>query len=181
MWGGVAVDPVLVSIPMFIFMGSILERSGSAKDMLSATEILLKRVPGGLAVAVMVMGTILAAPIGVVGAAVVLLSLIALPQMLAAGYDKRLALGTVASAGTLGILIPPAIMLVVMAEMLNTSAGALFAAATMPGLPALGPLSALHPGRCGRQSQARAQAARGVRPAEPAPSSGAPCGRACSP
>jgi tripartite ATP-independent transporter DctM subunit len=133
MWGGVAADPVLVSIPMFIFMGTILERSGSAKDMLAATEILLKRVPGGLAVAVMVMGTILAAPIGVVGAAVVLLSLIALPQMLAAGYNKELALGTVASAGTLGILIPPAIMLVVMAEMLNTSAGALFAAATMPG------------------------------------------------
>ena len=133
MWGGVAVDPVLVSIPMFIFMGSILERSGSAKDMLSATEILLKRVPGGLAVAVMVMGTILAAPIGVVGAAVVMLSVIALPQMLAAGYDKRLAIGTIASAGTLGILIPPAIMLVVMAEMLQTSAGALFAAATMPG------------------------------------------------
>jgi tripartite ATP-independent transporter DctM subunit len=133
MWGGVAVDPVLVSVPMFIFMGSILERSGSAKDMLLATELLLKRVPGGLAVAVMVMGTILAAPIGVVGAAVVLLSIIALPQMLAAGYDKRLAIGTIASAGTLGILIPPAIMLVVMAEMLNTSAGALFAAATMPG------------------------------------------------
>ena len=134
MWGGVAADPVLVSIPMFIFMGSILQRSGSAKDMLGATEILLKRVPGGLAVAVMVMGTILAAPIGVVGAAVVLLSVIALPQMLAAGYDKRLALGTVASAGTLGILIPPAIMLVVMAEMLAMSAGALFAAATIPGL-----------------------------------------------
>ena len=71
MWGGVAADPVLVSIPMFIFMGSILQRSGSARDMLGATEILLKRVPGGLAVAVMVMGTILAAPIGVVGAAVV--------------------------------------------------------------------------------------------------------------
>jgi tripartite ATP-independent transporter DctM subunit len=134
MWGGVAADPVLVSIPMFIFMGSILQRSGSAKDMLGATEILLKRVPGGLAVAVMVMGTILAAPIGVVGAAVVLLSVIALPQMLAAGYNKELALGTVASAGTLGILIPPAIMLVVMAEMLAMSAGALFAAAVMPGL-----------------------------------------------
>jgi len=134
MWGGVAMDPVLVSIPMFIFMGSILERSGSAKDMLLATEILLKRVPGGLAVAVMVMGTILAAPIGVVGAAVILLSVIALPQMLASGYNKHLAIGTIASAGTLGILIPPAIMLVVMAEMLNTSAGALFAAATMPGL-----------------------------------------------
>jgi tripartite ATP-independent transporter DctM subunit len=134
MWGGVAVDPVLVSVPMFIFMGSILERSGSAKDMRLATEILLKRVPGGLAVSVMVMGTILAAPIGVVGAAVVLLSLIALPPMLQAGYDKRLAIGTIASAGTLGILIPPAIMLVVMAEMLNTSAGALFASATMPGI-----------------------------------------------
>ena len=134
MWGGVAADPVLVSIPMFIFMGSILQRSGSAKDMLGATEILLKRVPGGLAVAVMVMGTILAAPIGVVGAAVVLLSVIALPQMLQAGYNKELALGTVASAGTLGILIPPAIMLVVMAEMLQVSAGTLFAAAVMPGL-----------------------------------------------
>jgi tripartite ATP-independent transporter DctM subunit len=133
MWGGVAVDPVLVSIPMFIFMGTILERSGSARDMLLATEILMKRMPGALAVAVMVMGTILAAPIGVVGAAVVLLSFIALPQMLDSGYNKRLAVGTVASAGTLGILIPPAIMLVVMAEMLNTSSGALFAAATVPG------------------------------------------------
>jgi len=133
MWGGVSADPVLVSIPMFIFMGSILQRSGSAKDMLGATEILLKRVPGGLAVAVMLMGTILAAPIGVVGAAVILLSVIALPQLLAAGYNKELALGTVASAGTLGILIPPAIMLVVMAEMLSMSAGALFAAAVMPG------------------------------------------------
>ncbi len=133
MWGGVAADPVLASIPMFIFMGAILERSGSAMDMLKATEVMLRRVPGALAVAVMVMGTILAAPIGVVGAAVVTLSVIALPQMLASGYDKRLAIGTIASAGTLGILIPPAIMLVVMAEMLVTSAGALFLAATMPG------------------------------------------------
>jgi tripartite ATP-independent transporter DctM subunit len=133
MWGGVAADPVLASIPMFIFMGSVLERSGSAMDMLKATEVLLRRVPGALAVAVMVMGTILAAPIGVVGAAVVTLSVIALPQMLSSGYDKRLAIGTIASAGTLGILIPPAIMLVVMAEMLVTSAGALFLAATMPG------------------------------------------------
>ena len=133
MWGGVAVDPVLASVPMFIFMGTILERSGSAMDMLKATEVLLKRVPGALACAVMVMGTILAAPIGVVGAAVVTLSVIALPQMLASGYDKRLAIGTIASAGTLGILIPPAIMLVVMAEMLATSAGSLFLAATMPG------------------------------------------------
>jgi tripartite ATP-independent transporter DctM subunit len=133
MWGGVATDMTLVSIPSFIFMGCILERSGSAKDMLMATEVLLKKMPGGLAVSVMVMGTILAAPIGVVGAAVVLLSVIALRPMLDAGYDKQLAIGTIASAGTLGILIPPAIMIVVMAEMLSTSSGALFAAATMPG------------------------------------------------
>jgi len=133
MWGGVAMDSTLVSIPSFIFMGTILERSGSAKEMLLATEILLRRVPGALAVSVMVMGTILAAPIGVVGAAVVMLSVIALKPMLDAGYDTRLAIGTIASAGTLGILIPPAIMIVVMAEMLNTSAGALFAAATLPG------------------------------------------------
>jgi tripartite ATP-independent transporter DctM subunit len=133
MWAGVAADPVLASIPMFIFMGAILERSGSARDMLSATEVLLKWCPGALAVAVMVMGTILAAPIGVVGAAVITLSVIALPQMLEAGYDKRLAIGTIASAGTLGILIPPAIMLVVMAEMLSTSAGNLFLSAIMPG------------------------------------------------
>src|SRR5688572_24654429 len=134
MWAGVAADPVLASIPMFIFMGAILERSGSARDMLAATEILMKWCPGALAVSVMVMGTILAAPIGVVGAAVITLSVIALPQMLASGYNKELAIGTIASAGTLGILIPPAIMLVVMAEMLATSAGNLFLGAVMPGL-----------------------------------------------
>ncbi len=178
MWGGVAVDPVLVSVPMFIFMGSILERSGSAKDMLLATEILLKRVPGGLAVAVMVMGTILAAPIGVVGAAVVLLSLIALPQMLASGYNKELAIGTVASAGTLGILIPPAIMLVVMAEMLNTSAGALFAAATIP--------DSCCPVSISSTSSRSQSSSRNGRPGCPtitgrrrARSSGARCGAAC--
>src|SRR5260370_27299353 len=102
--------------------------------MPTATGVLLKWCPGALAVAVMVMGTILAAPIGVVGAAVITLSVIALPQMLAAGYDTRLAIGTIAPAGPLGILIPPAIMLVVMAEMLATSAGNLFLSAIMPGL-----------------------------------------------
>ena len=116
MWGGVAADPVLASIPMFIFMGSVLERSGSAMDMLKATEVLLKRVPGALAVAVMVMGTILAAPIGVVGAAVVTLSGHALPQMLP----------PLRQAPAIGRSPPPAPsgshpardMLVVMAEMM---------------------------------------------------------------
>ena len=133
--------------------------------MLDATEVLLKRCPGALAVSVMVMGTILAAPIGVVGAAVITLSVIALPQMLAAGYDKRLAIGTIASAGTLGILIPPAIMLVVMAEMLATSAGNLFLAAIMPGFLLSGLylvyiiLVAIFPARRRAQAAARLRAA----------------------
>ena len=162
MWGGVAADPILASIPMFIFMGAILERSGSAKDMLSATEVMLKRCPGALAVSVMVMGTILAAPIGVVGAAVITLSVIALPQMLAAGYDKRLAIGTIASAGTLGILIPPAIMLVVMAEMLATSAGNLVSLGHHAGLPALRPLPRIHRGCRNLQAWGGTQAAAGL-------------------
>ena len=161
MWGGVANDPVLASIPMFIFMGAILERSGSAKDMLDTTVVLLKRCPGALAVSVMVIGTILAAPIGVVGAAVITLSVIALPPMLAAGYDKRLAIGTIASAGTLGILIPPAIMLVVMAEMLATSAGNLFLAAVMPGFQLSGSANGakqLSPGQRRRRPGRRTEA-----------------------
>ena len=179
MWGGVAADPVLASIPMFIFMGSILERSGSAMDMLKATEVLLRRVPGALAVAVMVMGTILAAPIGVVGAAVVTLSVIALPQMLAAGYDKRLAIGTIASAGTLGILIPPAIMLVVMAEMLVDLGGRAVPGGHHAGLPALGAVPGLHHRGRDRATRARRPSSRPTTGRRPAASSGGRCGGAC--
>lgn len=132
-WGGVAADPVLVSLPMFIFMGTLFERSGTANDMLHCLQVLLRRVPGGLGLAVMTMGTILAAPIGVVGASVVLLTLISLPLMLERNYDKQLAVGIIASAGTLGVLIPPSVMLVVMSELLTTSLATLFAAATIPG------------------------------------------------
>ena len=156
MWGGVAADPILVSIPMFIFMGAMLERSGLAKDLLGATEILLERVPGGLAVAVMLMGTIIAAPIGVVGAAVVMLSLIALPHMLAAGYNKQLALGTVASAGTLGILMPPAIMLVVMADLLHIGRNPVRRRHD-PGTAAVRTLSDLYHARCDSKAEARAR------------------------
>ena len=180
MWGGVAMDPVLVSIPMFIFMGSILERSGSAKDMLLATEILLKRVPGGLAVAVMVMGTILAAPIGVVGAAVILLSVIALPPMLRgrlrqAARHRHHRLGRHARhshpagdhAGGDGRD----------AEHLGRRA---VRGRHHAGLSAVRALSRLHPGRRRGQAERRAQAAGRLRPADPAASSGASCGRACS-
>ena len=134
MWGGVAVDPVLVSLPMFIFMGALLERSGVAKDMLDAAQVMLRRTPGGLAIAVMVMGTILAAPIGVVGASVILLSLISLPPMLKAGYDKRLSIGTIGSAGTLGILIPPSINMIVYGVLTDTSIPKLYLAGFLPGV-----------------------------------------------
>ena len=134
MWGGVAANPVLVAIPMFIFMGMVLERSGIAHELLHCLQVLTRRIPGGLAMSVTLMGTIMAATTGIVGASVIMLTLIALPSMLERGYRKELAVGTIASAGTLGILIPPSIMLVVMGDLLQVSVGALFAAALAPGL-----------------------------------------------
>jgi len=133
-WGGVAANPILVAVPMFIFMGTVLERSGVANDLLHCLQVLLRRVPGGLAMSVTLMGTIMAATTGIVGASVVMLTLIALPTMLDRKYDKELAVGTIASAGTLGILIPPSIMLVIMGDLLSVSVGTLFAAALIPGL-----------------------------------------------
>ncbi|HXF87419.1 MAG TPA: TRAP transporter large permease subunit [Xanthobacteraceae bacterium] len=133
-WGGVAANPVLVAIPMFIFMGMVLERSGIAHELLHCLQVLTRGVPGGLAMSVTLMGTIMAATTGIVGASVIMLTLIALPSMIERGYQKELAVGTIASAGTLGILIPPSIMLVVMGDLLQVSVGALFAAALLPGL-----------------------------------------------
>ena len=133
-WGTAASNPILVAVPMFIFMGTMLERSGVAKDLLRCLQVMLRRIPGGLAMSVTLMGTIMAATTGIVGATVVMLTMIALPSMLERGYDKRLAVGTIASAGTLGILIPPSIMLVIMGDLLSVSVGALFAASVIPGL-----------------------------------------------
>jgi tripartite ATP-independent transporter DctM subunit len=132
-FGAVAANPVLVAIPMFIFMGMVLEKSGIAHDLLHCLQVLTRRIPGGLAMSVTLMGTIMAATTGIVGASVIMLTLIALPAMLERGYSKELAVGTIASAGTLGILIPPSIMLVVMGDLLQVSVGALFAAAFVPG------------------------------------------------
>jgi tripartite ATP-independent transporter DctM subunit len=133
-WGAAASNPVLVAVPMFIFMGTMLERSGVANDLLHCLQVLSRRIPGGLAMSVTLMGTIMAATTGIVGASVVMLTLIALPTMLKRGYSKELAVGTIASAGTLGILIPPSIMLVIMGDLLSVSVGTLFAAAVIPGL-----------------------------------------------
>lgn len=133
-WGGVAANPILVAVPMFIFMGTVLEKSGVANDLLHALQVITRRIPGGLAMSVTLMGTIMAATTGIVGASVVMLTLVALPTMLQRGYQKELAVGTIASAGTLGILIPPSIMLVIMGDLLAVSVGTLFAAAVIPGL-----------------------------------------------
>lgn len=130
---------VLVAIPMFIFMGLMLDESGIAEKMMKSMQNLFGRLRGGLAITVTLIGIILAASTGIVGASVTLLGLLSLPVMYQQGYSKHLALGTVAASGTLGILIPPSIMLVIMADQLSISAGDLFMGALFPGL-ALGGL-----------------------------------------
>ena len=133
-YGQAVQNQVLVAIPMFIFMGTMLEKSGVAEELLHALQLMLRHVPGGLAIAVTVLGTIMAATTGIVGASVIMLTLIALPVMLARGYDKSLSVGTIASAGTLGILIPPSIMLVIMGDLVGVPVGTLFTGAVLPGL-----------------------------------------------
>lgn len=125
---------VLVALPMFIFMGLMLDRSGIAEGLMKSMQNLFGKVRGGLAVTVTTIGIILAASTGIIGASVVLLGLLSLPAMLKQGYSKQLALGTIASSGTLGILIPPSIMLVIMADQLGLSVGDLFMGALLPGV-----------------------------------------------
>ena len=133
-YGQAVENQVLVAVPMFIFMGTILEKSGVAEELLGCLQVLLRRVPGGLALSVVLLGTIMAATTGIVGASVVMLTLIALPVMLDRGYSKSLSCGTIAASGTLGILIPPSIMLVIMGDLMQISVGLLFASAVIPGL-----------------------------------------------
>ncbi|TDK48110.1 TRAP transporter large permease [Antarcticimicrobium luteum] len=133
-YGGVIDNAVLVAAPMFIFMGVVMEKTRIAEDLLMTLQKLLSRVPGGLALAVVLMGTILAAATGIIGASVVMLTVMALPTMLRAGYSPALATGTVASAGTLGILIPPSVMLVFMSDLLSLNLAKVFVAAFLPGL-----------------------------------------------
>jgi tripartite ATP-independent transporter DctM subunit len=133
-WGQAAENLVLVSVPAFIFMGVMMERSGIANDLLYCVQVLLKRVPGALAVGVTIMGTILAAMTGIIGASVTMMTALALPTMIKQGYSPALSCGAIAAAGTLGILIPPSIMLIIMADLLGVSVGNLFMAALMPGL-----------------------------------------------
>jgi tripartite ATP-independent transporter DctM subunit len=133
-WGQSAENLVLVAVPTFVFMGVMMERSGIANDLLYCVQVLLKRVPGALALAVTIMGTILAAMTGIIGASVTMMTALALPTMMRQGYSHALACGTIAASGTLGILIPPSIMLIIMADLMAVSVGNMFMAAWAPGL-----------------------------------------------
>lgn len=133
-WDGIANQSILTAIPLFIFMGTMLERSGVATDLLRCLQLWLHRVPGSLAIAVTLIGTILAATTGIIGASVVMMTLLALPVMLKQRYSTALSTGTIAASGTLGILIPPSIMLIFMAHLLQQKLGTLFVAAVVPGL-----------------------------------------------
>ncbi|MBW2240743.1 MAG: TRAP transporter large permease subunit [Deltaproteobacteria bacterium] len=124
----------LVPLPLFVFMGHMLDRSGVAGDLLRAMQALMGRLAGGLALAVTLLGVVLAASTGIIGASVALLGTLALPAMLDDGYQPELAVGTVAAAGCLGILIPPSIMLVLMSDPMQLSVGDLFLGAVFPGL-----------------------------------------------
>ncbi|MEJ2130991.1 MAG: TRAP transporter large permease subunit [Gammaproteobacteria bacterium] len=125
---------VLVALPMFIFMGLMLDRSGIAGLLMQNLVKIFGRLRGGLAISVTIIGVLLAAATGIIGASVVLLALLGLPAMLKQGYSKEFATGTVCAVGTLGILIPPSIMLVLMADRLAMSVGDLFLGALFPGL-----------------------------------------------
>ena len=125
---------VLVALPMFVFMGIMMDKSGIAEDLMTDLAKLFGRVRGGLAITVVVIGVLLAASTGIIGASVVLLAILGIPLMLKHNYDSALACGVVCATGTLGILIPPSIMLVLMADQIRISVGDLFMGAMLPGL-----------------------------------------------
>lgn len=135
---GIMSNHTLMAVPLFIMMGLLLEKSLMAERLLIAMSAMLRGVRGGLAVSVVLVGAMLAASTGIVSASVVMLSIIALPLMLKAGYDKGLASGTIASSGTLGQIIPPSVILIILGDVMSVSVGELFMAAVLPGLLLVG-------------------------------------------
>jgi tripartite ATP-independent transporter DctM subunit len=135
---GIMGNTTLMSVPLFILMGLILEKSKVAEDLLLSMGKLFGGIRGGLAISVVVVGAILAASTGIVGASVVMMSLIALPLMLKHNYSPELATGAIASSGTLGQIIPPSIVLIVLGDQMHLSVGDLFKASVVPGLLLIG-------------------------------------------
>src|SRR5476649_1840895 len=136
-WGVMSND-TLLAVPFFTFMGLILERSGMAEDLLDTIGQLFGPLRGGLAFAVIFVGALLAATTGVVAASVISMGLISLPIMLRYGYDRRFASGVIAASGTLAQIIPPSLVLIVMADQLGKSVGDMYAGAFVPGLTLAG-------------------------------------------
>src|ERR1043165_5628329 len=135
---GVMNNDTLLAIPFFTFMGLVLERSGMAEDLLDTIGQLFGTVRGGLAFAVIFVGALLAATTGVVAASVISMGLISLPIMLRYGYDRRFASGVIAASGTLAQIIPPSLVLIVMADQLGKSVGDMYAGAFIPGITLAG-------------------------------------------
>jgi tripartite ATP-independent transporter DctM subunit len=131
---GVMTNVTLMAVPLFVFMGVTLERSGLAEELLDTMALVLGRLRGGLAVSVVVVGALLGATTGIVGATVVTMGLLSVPTMLRRGYNKELATGTVAASGTLGQIIPPSIVLVLVGDIIGVPVGDLFIGAVLPGL-----------------------------------------------
>jgi tripartite ATP-independent transporter DctM subunit len=135
---GIMTNTTLMAVPLFIAMGLILEKSGMAEKLLLNLSSLFKGIRGGLGVSVVIVGAILAASTGIVSASVVMMSIITLPLMISAGYSKSLASGTIAASGTLGQIIPPSIILIVLGDVMSVSVGELFLGAVLPGLVLVG-------------------------------------------
>ncbi len=133
-FGSVMDNYTLVAVPFFVFMGVMLEKSGLAEDLLKTMGRLFGRMRGGLAISVVGVGALLAASTGVVGASVVTMAVLALPVMLKYGYDRSLAAGTIAASGTLGQIIPPSIVLIILGDQMGVNVGDLFLGAFLPGL-----------------------------------------------
>ena len=131
---GIMNNFVLLAVPLFIFMGLTLEKSGIAEKLLETMAILFGKIRGGLAYSVILVGGMLAASTGIVGATVVTMGLISLPTMLKRGYSPKIATGVIASSGTLGQIIPPSVVLVLLGSVLNISVGNLFTSALLPGI-----------------------------------------------
>ena len=159
---GLISNQVLIAIPLFVLMGAVLEKSRIAEELLDTMGRTFGQLKGGLGISVVLVGALLAASTGIVGATVVAMGLIALPTMLRSGYDPRVASGIVCTAGTLGQIIPPSTLLIILADVMSNafqqaqyeqgkfsvealSVGQFFAAAIIPGFPAGQPLPTLHP------------------------------------
>jgi tripartite ATP-independent transporter DctM subunit len=135
---GVMTNVTLLAVPLFVFMGVMLERSGLAEELLDTMGLAFGRLRGGLAISVVIVGALLGASTGIVGATVVTMGLLAVPTMLKRGYQKELATGTVSASGTLGQIIPPSIVLVLIGDIVGVPVGDLFMGAVLPGMVLVG-------------------------------------------